>query len=141
MSRKAAQCLLRQLRVCPNFWLSRWPTARSSLRNITFTGRGTEDLALLPPTLAPLHCRLSKGGQPSRSQPYFSPQAMGYLCWAASTKEEWIAVALCYLSSSLFLWVSEAASISARDLRVLSMASFVSTKVGGTIVVWRPLAC
>ena len=50
--------------------------ARSSLRNITSAVRGAEDLGLLPPTVAPVHWRLSKGGQPSGSQPYFNPQAV-----------------------------------------------------------------
>ena len=62
--------------------------ARCSLRNINSVVLGAEDLRLLPPTMAPVHWRLSKGGQPSGSQLYFSPRAMGHLCRAASTKEE-----------------------------------------------------
>ena len=84
--------------------------------------------------------RFSKGGQPSGLQPYFSPQAVGYLCRAASTTEERITVAVCCLCYSLFLRVSEAASISPCDLRVPGMASFPSTKVRGTTVFRRPLA-
>ena len=74
--------------------------------------RGAEHLAMLLPTLAPMHWRLPKGGQPSGWQPYFSPKSLGYLCWALSAKEERITIALSCLSYSLFSLFSKAASIS-----------------------------
>ena len=61
------------------------------------------------------------------------------MCRVASTKGERITVALCCLGYSPFLRVLEVPSISPYDLRVPGMPSFVSGKVGGTIVR-RPLA-
>ena len=93
---------------------------------------------LLPTTLT-IHWRLAKGGQSSGRQPYFSPPTLAFLCQAAHTREQHIALELGCLSYTLWLRVSEAATIAPRDLRGRGMASFIAMKVGGPSEEKRPL--
>ena len=90
--------------------------AQSTLCNVVSAVRGAEDLGLLPPTVLPIHWRPAKGGQLSGRKPYFSPPTLAFLCQSARTREQRIAVGLGCLSYTLWLRVSEAATIAPRDL-------------------------
>ena len=113
--------------------------ARSTLRNVVSAVRGAEDLGFLPPTVLPIHWRLAKGGLSLGRQPYFSPPAVSFLAQSARTREQRIALGLGCISYVLWLRVSEAATIAPRDLQVSSVASFITTKVGGPSEERRPL--
>ena len=113
--------------------------ARSTLRNVVSAVRGAEDLGIMPPTVLPIHWRLAKGGLSSGRQPYFSPPALSFLAQAARTREHRITLGLGCLSYVLWLRVSEAATITPRDLQTSGMASFTATKVGGASEERRPM--
>ena len=113
--------------------------ARSTLRDMNSAVHGVEDLGLFPPTVAPCIGGCLRVGNPQGCSPTSTPKRWDTSAGRHQPRRS-VSPSRFWLSYSLFLRVSEAASISPRNLQVLLVASFVSTKVGGTTVVRRPLA-
>ena len=96
-------------------------------------------MASCQPTVLPIHWRLAKGGLLSGCQPYFSPPVLAFLGQSQRTREPRIALGLGCIGYTLWLPVSEAATIALRDLQGSGMAPFIATKVGGPSEEKRPL--
>ena len=95
--------------------------------------RGTRGGGPGPPaTHCPPHpLEIGQGGTIVGATALFQSPALAFLYQSARTREQRTAVGLGCLSYTLWLRVSEAATIAPRDLRGTNMASFIATKVGG----------